>query len=121
MLRRFIPLPPFFNGHRAQDPNGIAAPDHPLIKDLRPQPAAVDQRLLDARLGQPLEVAAGIAEAPAAQRHLPDGEVPVDQVIESDPAGRAASIDPGLTSATLSNWYAGGVAASQNPYALFDY
>ena len=41
-------------------------------------------------------------------------------LMNADPIG-AASIDPGLTSATLSNWYAGGVAASQNPYALFDY
>lgn len=41
-------------------------------------------------------------------------------MMNADPIG-VATIDPSLTATTLSGWYAGGVAANQNPFGLFDY
>ncbi len=41
-------------------------------------------------------------------------------MMNADPIG-VATIDPSLTGATLLGWYAGGDAAAQNPFGLFDY
>ncbi|MDR7418149.1 MAG: DUF4900 domain-containing protein [Armatimonadota bacterium] len=40
--------------------------------------------------------------------------------MNADPIG-VATVDPSLSGSTLAAWYAGGTAANQNPFGLFDY
>jgi hypothetical protein len=64
-------------------------PDRDLaaVEHVGAQPAAVDEVAQDARVGEPLEVGARLAQAAADALGLADAEAPADERVEVDAAG----------------------------------
>src|SRR5262245_12112443 len=76
-------------------PDGVADLQDAAADDLGPQPAAVQQPLLDAAQGGPFEVVARLAQPDAAEDGGADGEGAADEVVERHGPGEEVPPRPG--------------------------
>ena len=96
---------------RSGRPDLVAHRDPAASQDVRPQATAVHQPAQDARLGESLQVGAGLAQAPADALGLADGERLAHQRVQVDPARdyvaarllRASRRPDGSSSASISS------------------